>query len=221
MRLIFAILTPIAVLLLHSHPIAAQDIDERSAARDKAEVGVLSTSPTVARRDKDALFITLENGAEVAYKDNACAAYDIDCLHYKVDAYDPQRRILVLEIWYHEDQDYELVSLQSGDSIVVSGSLQSAPEGRFYWAAVDDGEHGSGDMTIVTLENGKFRILGQVNHPLCRFERWNGEFAFLVICWGTDKDRGEFRVSLGSGAMLQVSRTARRLTEEEILGVEP
>jgi hypothetical protein len=191
----------------------------REGTERPEECRLLRQFPDIARRDGDALFITRSDGFEVVYEDHslACAAHDAThCILHQAYAFDRQRNVLVILNMHYEWVDYDLVHLGWGDTITVPEYPHAAPAKRPFWAIVHAGETSpGGDIQIVTLEEEGFRILGSVHHPQCRFDRWDAELAFFVICWAPEDRRGEYRIVPGPDGTLQLSRTSRTVSEEE------
>jgi hypothetical protein len=186
---------------------------------DQCEATILSQVPSIAHRDGDTLFIHLNDGRNRVYEDHAraCLADDAEhCLRYSLRGYDPEHSVVTLAKTFYEGFEYELLSLDSGESIVVPNEPRVAPNGQPIWAIVDDNVgYGSGETQLVTLKNGAFHLLGKTYRWICTFKRWDEEIALVVVCSGNENESGEFRVTPDGAGTLNFSTTGRVVSDEE------
>jgi hypothetical protein len=186
---------------------------------DRHEARLLAQIPGIAHRDQATLTIKLGDGRSRVYE-SRFKACDVGPENCEVDTlwdYDAQQNIAIVLRSYYESYDFELLDLRTGNTIDAGDLPHPAPD-RVSWAVVQVGiAFGGGDVQMIAHENGAFRLVGAIERPFCKFEKWDGPAAFLILCTEArdHPDHGEFRVAPVEGGKLQLQPTERIASQPE------
>ena len=168
----------------------------------QAEPAVLAPAKAVARRDKDTLILSREDGRTVEMVDaRPClpAGGDTQCTSYRLAAWLPSRHAFVVDVRRYEGGHYLLIDTRSGQSIEIAAPPHFSPDGiRF---ATFDGDEDGGDGIRIWVAHGQSFVSEWNLQSGALFVRWDGNERLLVK---TEKRAGAI-VKSRSGWTLQIS----------------
>jgi hypothetical protein len=160
---------------------AADALQYESVRALQAEPAVLAPAKAVARRDKDTLILSREDGRTVEMVDaRPCLPKggDTQCTSYRLAAWLLSRHAFVVDVRRYEGGHYLLIDTRSGQSIEIAAPPHFSPDGiRF---ATFDGDEDGGDGIRIWVAHGQSFVSEWNLQSAALFVRWDGNDRLLV-----------------------------------------
>jgi hypothetical protein len=180
---------------------AADALQYESVRALQSEPAVLALAKAVARRDKDRLILSREDGRTVEFADaQPCLPEggDTQCTSHRLAAWLPSRHAFLVDVRRYEGGHYLLVDARGGESLEIASPPHFSPDGTRF--ATFDGDDG-GDGIRIWVAHGQSFVSEWNLSSGTEFVRWDGNDRLLV--------KGARRTSVivrsASGWTLQIS----------------
>lgn len=181
---------------------AADALQYESVRALQSEPAVLALAKPVARRDKDRLILSREDGRTVEFADaQPCLPEggDTQCTSHRLAAWLPSRHAFLVDVRRYEGGHYLLVDARSGEELEIASPPHFSPDGTRF--ATFDGDEDGGDGIRIWVARGQ-SFVSEWNLPSgAEFVRWDGNDRLLVK---TEKHAGAV-VRSQSGWTFQIS----------------
>lgn len=181
---------------------AADALQYESVRALQSEPAVLALAKAVARRDKDRLILSREDGRAVELVDaRPCLPEggDTQCTSYRLAAWLPSRHAFVVDVRRYEGGHYLLIDARSGERLEIASPPHFSPDGTRF--ATFDGDEDGGDGIRVWAARGQGFISEWSLQSGAEFVRWDGNDRLLV----KNGKRTDVILRSRSGWTLQIS----------------
>jgi hypothetical protein len=181
---------------------AADALQYESVRALQSEPAVLALAKAVARRDKDRLILSREDGRTVEFADaRPCLPEggDTQCTSHRLAAWLPSRHAFLVDVRRYEGGHYLLVDARSGESLEIASPPHFSPDGTRF--ATFDGDEDGGDGIRIWAAHGQSFVSEWNLSSGAEFVRWDGNDRLLV----KTAKRTSAIVRSASGWTLQIS----------------
>lgn len=181
---------------------AADALQYESVRALQSEPAVLALAKAVARRDKDRLILSREDGRTVEFADaQPCLPEggDTQCASHRLAAWLPSRHAFLVDVRRYEGGHYLLVDTRSGESLEIASPPHFSPDGTRF--ATFDGDEDGGDGIRIWVAHGQSFVSEWNLSSGAQFVRWDGNDRLLV----KGAKRANVIVRSASGWTLQIS----------------